>query len=181
MEQTVPLTDRNSEQSSHFSLEVTPEHAWFHVNTFCVSTWSLLRLQRSISRSASLDIFIEFDTTRRCFRSHFRFISSQRYALEPRNSKKPEDVGDVGSESRWFCPGVRVRKGITIVLSLFWSHWLAVVYCWSFVAALVNRYTKTEPGRNSYIRFSLPSSQRNSQVRKSGKDEIPRQQRPVPL
>ena len=120
-------------------------------------------------------------TTRRCFRSHFRFMSSQRYALEHRYSKKPEHVGDVGSESRWFCPGVRVRKGITIVLSLFWSHWLAVVYCWSFVAALVNRYTKTEPGRNSYIRFSLPSSQRNSQVRKSGKDEIPRQQRPVPL
>ena len=29
----------------------------------------------------------------------------------------------------WFCPGVRVHKGITIVLSLFRSHWLAVVYC----------------------------------------------------
>ena len=28
-----------------------------------------------------------------------------------------------------FCPGVRVHKGITIVLSLFRSHWLAVVYC----------------------------------------------------
>ena len=28
-----------------------------------------------------------------------------------------------------FCPGVRVYKGITIVLSLFRSHWLAVVYC----------------------------------------------------
>ena len=155
----------------------------FDANTCFVSKRRLLRRQRNISRSAStsLDIFIEFDTTRRCFRSHFRFISSQRYALEPRNSKKPEDVGDVGSESRWFCPGVRVRKGITSVLSLFWSHWLAVVYCWSFVAALVNRYTKTEPGRNPYIRFSLPSSQRNSQVRKSGKDEIPRQQRPVPL
>ena len=29
----------------------------------------------------------------------------------------------------WFCPGVQVHKGITIVLSLFRSHWLAVVYC----------------------------------------------------
>ena len=29
----------------------------------------------------------------------------------------------------WFCPGVRAHKGITIVLSLFRSHWLAVVYC----------------------------------------------------
>ena len=29
----------------------------------------------------------------------------------------------------WFCPGVRVHKGITIVLSLFRSHWLAIVYC----------------------------------------------------
>ena len=28
-----------------------------------------------------------------------------------------------------FCPGVRVHKGITIVLSLFTSHWLAVVCC----------------------------------------------------
>ena len=28
-----------------------------------------------------------------------------------------------------FCPGVRVHKGVTIVLSLFKSHWLAVVYC----------------------------------------------------
>ena len=28
-----------------------------------------------------------------------------------------------------FCPGVRVHKGIIIVLSLFRSHWLAVVYC----------------------------------------------------
>ena len=28
-----------------------------------------------------------------------------------------------------FCPGVRVHKGIAIVLSLLWSHWLAVVYC----------------------------------------------------
>ena len=28
-----------------------------------------------------------------------------------------------------FWPGVRVHKGITIVLSLFRSHWLAVVYC----------------------------------------------------
>ena len=28
-----------------------------------------------------------------------------------------------------FCPGVPVHKGITIVLSLFRSHWLAVVYC----------------------------------------------------
>ncbi|PFX26235.1 Short transient receptor potential channel 5 [Stylophora pistillata] len=29
----------------------------------------------------------------------------------------------------WFCPGVPVHKGITIVLSLFRSHWLAAVYC----------------------------------------------------
>ena len=28
-----------------------------------------------------------------------------------------------------FCPGVRVHKGIAIVLSLFRNHWLAVVYC----------------------------------------------------
>ena len=28
-----------------------------------------------------------------------------------------------------FCPGVPVNKGITIVISLFRSHWLAVVYC----------------------------------------------------
>ena len=27
------------------------------------------------------------------------------------------------------CPAVRVHKGITIVRSLFRSHWLAVVYC----------------------------------------------------
>ena len=33
------------------------------------------------------------------------------------------------SSKRRFCPGVRVHKGITIVLSLFRSHWLAVVYC----------------------------------------------------
>ena len=33
------------------------------------------------------------------------------------------------SLNSWFCPGVRVHKGITIVLSLFRSHWLAVVYC----------------------------------------------------
>ena len=31
--------------------------------------------------------------------------------------------------NKWFCPGVRVHKGIAIVLSLFRSHWLAVVYC----------------------------------------------------
>ena len=30
------------------------------------------------------------------------------------------------------CLGVTVRKGITIVLSLFRSHWLAVVYCLVF-------------------------------------------------
>ena len=29
----------------------------------------------------------------------------------------------------WFCPGVRVHKGISIVLSLFRSHWVAVVHC----------------------------------------------------
>ena len=28
-----------------------------------------------------------------------------------------------------FCPGVRVYKGIAIVLSLFKSHWFAIVYC----------------------------------------------------
>ena len=31
-----------------------------------------------------------------------------------------------------FSPGVPVHKGITIVLSLFRSHWLAVVYCLVF-------------------------------------------------
>ena len=31
-----------------------------------------------------------------------------------------------------FCPGVPVHKGITIVVSLFRSHWLAVVYCLVF-------------------------------------------------
>ena len=31
-----------------------------------------------------------------------------------------------------FCPGVRIHKKITIVLSLFRSHWLAVVYCLVF-------------------------------------------------
>ena len=32
-----------------------------------------------------------------------------------------------------FCPGVPVNKGITIVLSLLRSHWLAVVvYCLVF-------------------------------------------------
>ena len=30
---------------------------------------------------------------------------------------------------KWFCPSVLVHKGITIVLSLFRNHWLAVVYC----------------------------------------------------
>ena len=33
------------------------------------------------------------------------------------------------STGNFGCPGVRVHKGITIVLSLFRSHWLAVVYC----------------------------------------------------
>ena len=28
-----------------------------------------------------------------------------------------------------FCPGVPVHKGMTIVLSLFRSYWLVVVYC----------------------------------------------------
>ena len=43
----------------------------------------------------------------------------------------------------WFCPGVSVHKGITIVHSLFMSHWLAVVYC--LVLYRLNRYTRTEP------------------------------------
>ena len=44
-----------------------------------------------------------------------------------------------------FCPGVLVYKGITIALSLFRSHWLAVVcIVWSFVWALVNQYTTIE-------------------------------------
>ena len=38
-----------------------------------------------------------------------------------------------------FCPGGRVHKGITIVLSLFRGHWLAVVYC------LVNCIGSCEP------------------------------------
>ena len=33
---------------------------------------------------------------------------------------------------RGFCPGVPGHKGITIVLSLLRSHWLAVVYCLVF-------------------------------------------------
>ena len=38
--------------------------------------------------------------------------------------------GVVSSYSSFgFCPGVRVHQGITIVLSLFRSHWLAAVYC----------------------------------------------------
>ena len=32
----------------------------------------------------------------------------------------------------WFCPGVPVNNGITIVLPLFRSHWFAVVYCLVF-------------------------------------------------
>ena len=31
-----------------------------------------------------------------------------------------------------FWPGVPVHKGITIVISLFRSHWLAIVYCLVF-------------------------------------------------
>ena len=34
--------------------------------------------------------------------------------------------------TNWFCPGVPVNKGITIVLSLFRSRWLAFVYCLVF-------------------------------------------------
>ena len=37
-----------------------------------------------------------------------------------------------------FCPGVRVHKGMTIVLSLFRSHWLAVLCSGS-------REPRTEP------------------------------------
>ena len=36
---------------------------------------------------------------------------------------------------RGFCPGVPGHKGITIVVSLFRSHWLAVVYCLVFFIA----------------------------------------------
>ena len=38
-------------------------------------------------------------------------------------------TGSVRRPPPGFCPGVRVHKGITIVLSLFRSHWLAAVYC----------------------------------------------------
>ena len=37
-----------------------------------------------------------------------------------------------GGVQIWFCPGVPVNKGITIVPSFFRSHWLAVVYCLVF-------------------------------------------------
>ena len=36
------------------------------------------------------------------------------------------------SQKARFCPCVPVHKGITIVLSLFRSHWLGVVYCLVF-------------------------------------------------
>ena len=35
----------------------------------------------------------------------------------------------IHKETRRFCPGVPLHKGINIVLSLFRSHWLAVVCC----------------------------------------------------
>ena len=42
----------------------------------------------------------------------------------PNSPSSPKALVGLG-----FCPGERVHKGITIVLSLFRSHWLAVVYC----------------------------------------------------
>ena len=74
------------------------------------------------------------------------------------STKKRSHEGDP-----WFCPGVQVHKEITIVLSLFRSHWLAVVYClvlcggscepvhedrtWSFQSSpmLVNRFLYKNP------------------------------------
>ena len=50
-----------------------------------------------------------------------------RYQVEPSKIKFISTYGHVISSR--FCPGVQVHKGITIVLSLFRSHWLAVVYC----------------------------------------------------
>ena len=62
------------EKENAFSFGSQREHACLHANAFCVSTWSLLRLQFSLLRGVLLDIFIKCDTARRCFSSHFRFI-----------------------------------------------------------------------------------------------------------
>ena len=43
--------------------------------------------------------------------------------------KVNKTVRRIGIQVIGFCPGVPVHKGITIVLSLFRSHWLAVLYC----------------------------------------------------
>ena len=45
----------------------------------------------------------------------------------PARGKQKEDLGSV-----LMYRFTRVHKGITIVISLFMSHWLAVVYCLVF-------------------------------------------------
>ena len=59
------------------------------------------------------------------------------YCYKPQNiSKKATHACELillpSRRRKRFCPGVPVHKGITIVLSLFRSHWLAVVYCLVF-------------------------------------------------
>ena len=54
-----------------------------------------------------------------------------------------------------FCPGEPVHKGISIVLSLFRSHWLAVVYC--LVLCIVSR----EPVHEDRTPKCLDSPERN--------------------
>ena len=50
-----------------------------------------------------------------------------------------------------FYPGPPVHKGITIVLSLLGVIGLLLCIVWSFVWALVNRYTRTEPKLKCHV------------------------------
>ena len=66
------------------------------------------------------------------------FISKVRPTVHTNRSQ----IGAIYAKGQFgdLSAGVRVHKGITVVLSLFRSHWLAVeCIVWSFVAALVNR------------------------------------------
>ena len=74
---------------------------------------ALLPRMHGWTREGSFVSLIQSDNRPQSFVGH---ELSRQFGLQP---KMADDVG--------FCPGVRVHKGITIILSLFRSHWLAVV------------------------------------------------------
>ena len=63
-----------------------------------------------------------------------RFNRASKLRSEAR--KYTEEIGKptnyCSGDNVWFCPGVPMHKTITIVLSWFRSHLLAVVYCFVF-------------------------------------------------